>query len=113
MADMADAPGGRSLAFTAQSLQLSMYFDEKTRRSVRWSRGVDRQGVNIGPQKVIDGGVHQAMAGHGGYAAERFRHDGHAKMPVALRRSCVAGVPMALVLDDQSQGRETALQTPA
>jgi len=113
MADMADAPGGRSLAFTARSLQLSTKLDETPLRSDRGRRGFDRQGVNIGLQKVIDGGVDQAMAGHGGYAAERFGHDGHAKVPVTLRGSGVARMQMTLVLDDQSQGGKMALETPA
>jgi hypothetical protein len=91
MADMADAPGGRSLAFTARSLQLSTNLDE-TPRSDRRRRGIDRQGVNIGLQKVIDGGVHQSMAGYGRYASERFGHDGHAEMPVTLRGSGMARV---------------------
>ena len=69
--------------------------------------------MNIGFQKVIDGGVHQAMAGHGRYAAERLGHDGHAIMPVTLRGSGMARVQMTLVLDDQKQGREMALETPA
>ncbi len=34
MADMADAPGGGSLAFTAPSLQLSMRCDGKTAQSM-------------------------------------------------------------------------------
>lgn len=53
------------------------------------------------------------MAGDGGYAAERLGHDGDAKMPVALRGSGMAGVQVAFVLDDQGQGREMALETPA
>ena len=113
MADMADAPGGRSLAFTARSLQLSTKLDETPPRSDRRRRGIDRQGVNIGLQKIIDGGVDQAMAGDGGYAAERFGHDGHAKVSVTLCGSGVARMQMTLVLDDQSQGGEMALETPA
>ena len=69
--------------------------------------------MNVGLQKVIDGGVDQAMAGHGGYAAERLGHDGHAEMPMTLCGSGVARVQMALVLDDQKQGSEMALETAA
>src|SRR5216683_6760315 len=49
MADMADAPGGRSLAFTARSLQFS-----SIRRTIiaggRRGRRLDRQRVDVGFQ---------------------------------------------------------------
>jgi hypothetical protein len=69
--------------------------------------------VNIRLQEVVDGRVHQTMAGDGGHAAEGLGHDGHAKVPVTLRGSGMTGMQVTFVLDDQRQGRETALKTPA
>src|ERR1700733_13504154 len=112
LADMADAPGGRSLAFTARSLQFS-----SIRRRIlaggRRRRRLDGQCVNVGFQQVVDGGVHQAVTRQRGYPAERLGHDGYAEMTLASGRPGMAGVHVALILDDQEGWGETRLQTAA
>src|SRR5882762_2627597 len=100
MADMADAPGGRSLAFTARSLQ----FSSIRRRGIagsRRGRRLDRQGVDVGFQQVGGGCVHQPVTRQRGCAAERLGHDCYAEMTVASRSPRVAGVQVTLILDDQ------------
>ena len=109
MADMADAPGGGSLAFTAPSLQ----FSSRGATGRRRGRCLDSQRVDVGFQQVVDGGVHQPVARHRGYAAERLGHYGYAEMTVASRRPGMAGVPVALVLDDEQQRGKTRLQALA
>src|SRR5258708_13542055 len=108
MADMADAPGGGSLAFTAPSLQLSMRFSGNTDQSmpfrarelgIRRGRGVDRQGVDVGLQQIVDRGVYQPVTRHGRYAAERLGHYGYAEMTVAARGPRLTGVQGTPVLD--------------
>src|ERR1700730_5554287 len=106
MTDMADAPGGRSLAFTARSLQFSSAVGN------RWGRSLDRQRVNVGFHQVADGGVHQTVTRHRGYAAERLGHDGYAEVTVAPRRPLVAGVQVTLVLNHQERWGKTRLQAP-
>ena len=58
--------------------------------------------MNVGPQKIVNGGVHQAMPGDGRHAAERLGHDGHAKMAVASGRSGMADVQMTFVLNNEN-----------
>src|SRR6202021_3580097 len=91
LADLAGAPGGRSLAFTARSLQFS-----SIRRRIlaggRRRRSLDGQCVNVGFQQVVDGGVHQAVTRQRGYSAERLGHDGYAEMTLASGRPGMAGV---------------------
>src|SRR5260370_17727593 len=107
MADMADAPGGRSLAFTARSLQFSWAVGGG------WGRSLDRQRVNVGFQQVADGSVHQTVTRHRGYAAERLGHDSYSEMTVASRRPRMPGVQVTLVLDDQELRRNPLLQPPS
>src|ERR1700681_4602416 len=113
MADMAHAPGGGSLAVTARSLQLSMRFNEKSARSCRRGRGVDRQRMDVRFQEVVDSGVHQAVTCDWGYTAERLGNDAYSEMAVAFGCARMAGVQMTLVLDDENRGRKTALEALA
>ena len=59
--------------------------------------------MNVGPQKIVDGGVHQAMPGHGRRMPRNASsHDGHAKMAVASGRSGMADVQMTFVLNNEA-----------
>jgi len=116
MTDMADAPGGGSLAFTARSLQIIDVIEGNRPGRTGWGsarrgRRIDRERMNVARQEVIDGGVDQAVARHAAQAAKRLGHDSDAKMAVALRSSRMAGMPVTLVLDDEERRRKTALQT--
>jgi len=69
--------------------------------------------MDVGFQEVIDGGVHEAVARERGHAAERLGHDGYAEMTLASGRPGMAGVHVALILDDQEGWGKTRLQTAA
>jgi hypothetical protein len=69
--------------------------------------------MDIGLQKVIDGGVYQAVARDRRESTERLGHDGDAEMAVPAGRSGVAGVQVTLILDGQEHRRKTAFQTLA
>src|ERR1700691_2260603 len=80
------------------------------KRSCRWGRSLDGQGVNVGFEQVIDRGVYQAVARHRGHAAESLSDDPYPKMAVTSRGPGVAGMQVTLVLDDQQRGLEAALE---
>src|SRR6202011_5247812 len=109
MADMADAPGGRSLAFTARSHQ----FSSGGAVGGRWRRCLDRERVDVGFQQIADGGVHQTVAPERGYAAERLGDNGDAEMAVATGCPRMARVQVALVLYHQERRGKMRLQAPA
>src|SRR5258707_13976720 len=102
MADMADAPGGGSLAFTAPSLQLSMRFGGKTApagiraRRPDWA-GVFRTAVNPlrcavpAPRKPwVTFPGHPGLAGRADRAAD-MDHGGPS-MRLRVEATCT-GVP--------------------
>ena len=66
--------------------------------------------MDVGLHQVVDGRIDQPVPGHRGYAAEGLGDDGDPEMAVAARRPRMAGMQMALVLDDQQRGRKTVLQ---
>ena len=108
---MAWAPGGGSLAFTVQSLQIIVLnLTQSSFRSGRRRGCVDRQGMNVGLKQVVDGGIDQAMASHRCHAAKGLRDNPYAKMALASLRPGMAGVQVALVLNDQDFGRKTTFE---
>jgi hypothetical protein len=66
--------------------------------------------MNVGLEQVVDGGIDQAVASHGGYASEGLRNYPYAEMALASFRPGMAGVQVALILDDQDFGRKAALE---
>jgi hypothetical protein len=112
MANMADAPGGRSLAFTVRSHQLTI--GKVKRASGPPSRG-GRQGfqlqrVYIGLEEFGNGCIHKPVPRHRGEAAKRLGHDMHLEVALTGRGACMPCVQVALVLDGKPQGREALLQ---
>jgi hypothetical protein len=70
---------------------------------------IDCQGVDVGFEQVVEGGVHHAVARHRGQAAKRFRYDSDPKMTVALRGAGVTFVQVTFILNDQHAGRKLSL----
>ena len=83
---MAERARGRQFSRYRVSLQLSMKNREfpvaaipsaavNNRRLIRRGRGLDRERVDVGFHQIVDRGIDQPVAGHGGHAAERLGHD--------------------------------------
>lgn len=112
VADVAGAPGGGSLAFTARCLQISM-----ARRDMGWrppggrylsklTRGrrckrLNGERVDIAFQHVIHGCVNQPVARDGGNAAKGLSHDAHPIVALPAGGARMSGVQMAFVFDHQ------------
>jgi hypothetical protein len=72
--------------------------------------------MDVGFQHLIHGGIHQAVAGHGGDSAKGLGDDTHSKVALAAGGAGMAGVEVTFVRDVQFQGGEAGdqqvVQTP-
>lgn len=83
--------------------------------SAHASRGrrLDRQGVDVGLEQIIDGGVDQPVARHQGNAPEGFGYDRYPEMTMSVRGSGVAGMQVTLVHDEEAGRRKTGFEAAA
>ncbi len=73
-------------------------------------QGFDGERMDGRFQQLIEGRVHQTVAGKRGKTAKRFGDDAHAEVALPARRPGVARVQVALVHDDQLRGRKSGLE---
>jgi len=109
---MADAPGGRSLSQFVAIGEIPRAANAAHSLGCRGER-FDRERVDIALQHVGERGVHQAVARHGGDAAERLGHDTHAKMALSADGPRMSGVQVTFVLDAELQRGKFGDEAPA
>lgn len=112
MAELADAPGGGSLASRRSSRKM-LQSNNYTRCGLFRRQRFDGQRMNVGLHQITDRRVHQAVSRDRRYAAESLGDDANSKMAVSLLGAGVSGMQVAFILYDQLRGREVAFQALA
>jgi hypothetical protein len=79
--------------------------------SLIWPLRLDRQGVDIGLEQVCKGLMNHPMTLNSATPRKRRRHNPDREMPLPIPRTGVAGMQVALILDQQVDGRKRSRES--